>query len=486
MSESLRLADRVLILFNNIFWAALLIVLPITSMPLMRDILRSSTVAGPSVFFLGLVLVVGFIPYLLKGGRIPKTILPLIGFLIACLFSISVSQFIVIPTFKETGNLQSTFTAFMTLFVGIGFLLVTYSQVTGKWKFVSTLRWIYAGGLLLILWSLIQSGTWFFSGHYADWMRDFQDLISLGPLYRQRATGFALEPSWLAHMLNLLYLPVWMAAICSGYSISRFRMLKVISVELILLVLGGLVLLLTFSRVGWMTFAAMSALLLILGNIQLVKKIRSRINDVDAKGKAVYSTIAISIGLFIIYFILVILAAFLMSRIDPRMEDLFKPQFWALNNLNRYANALQFGERVIYWQAGWEIFNQYPLSGVGLGNAGKWFAETAPPYGINLIEVRRLLFRSLELPNIKNLWIRILSETGIIGFSFFAGWLAALFRRARASFLVNEPVYKMLGYLGFFIIIGIILEGFSIDSFAMPYFWITSGLVLSGEKILQK
>jgi O-antigen ligase len=453
-------------------------------MPFMRDILRSSTVAGPSVFFLGFVFVVGFIPYLLKGGRIPKTILPLIGFLIACLFSISVSQFIEMPTFKETSNIRSMVTALMTLFVGIGFFLVTYSQITGKGTFDSTLRWIYAGGVLLILWSLIQSGTWFFIGHYADWMRDFQDLISLGPLYRQRATGFALEPSWLAHMLNLLYLPVWLAAVCSGYSISRFRILKVISVELILLVFGGLVLLLTFSRVGWMTFAAMSAFLLILGNIQLVRKIRSKISE--TKGKAAVSTFAISIGLLIIYFILVVLAAFFMSRIDPRMEDLFKPQFWELNNFNRYANALQFGERVVYWQAGWEIFNQYPLSGVGLGNAGKWFSETVPPYGINLIEVRRLLFRSMELPNIKNLWIRILTETGIIGFSFFVGWLAALFRRARDLFLLNEPVYKMLGYLGFFSIIGILLEGFSIDSFAMPYFWITSGLVLSGGKVLQK
>jgi O-antigen ligase len=179
----------------------------------------------------------------------------------------------------------------------------------------------------------------------------------------------------------------------------------------------------------------------------------------------------------------IILAAYGMSRLDPRMQDLFTPQFWQLNNMNRYANALQFGERVVYWQAGWEVFNRYPLAGVGLGNAGKWFAETIPAYGMNLIEVRRLLFRSHEIPNIKNLWIRILAETGLIGFAFFTAWILTLGRKAIALWKSNQPVYKMLGYLGILVIIGLVLEGFSIDSFALPYFWISAGLVLSSRRM---
>jgi O-antigen ligase len=172
-----------------------------------------------------------------------------------------------------------------------------------------------------------------------------------------------------------------------------------------------------------------------------------------------------------------------MSRVDPRMKDLFLSQFWQLNNLNRYANALQFGERVIYWQAGWEVFNRYPITGVGLGNAGKWFAETIPAYGMNLIEVRQLLYRSSEIPNIKNLWIRVLAETGIVGFAFFSAWIYALGKKAVGLRKMSRPIYKMLGFLGIFIIIGIILEGFSIDSFALPYFWISAGLILSGGRI---
>jgi O-antigen ligase len=227
----------------------------------------------------------------------------------------------------------------------------------------------------------------------------------------------------------------------------------------------------------------MAAVLLILGNIRLVRWIQNRFK-IPTNKKNLF-TLGITLLLIILYLMVIILAAYGMSRIDPRMQDLFSLQFWQLNNFNRYANALQFGERVIYWQAGWDVFNRYPISGVGLGNAGKWFAETIPSYGMNLIEVRQLLYRSSDIPNIKNLWIRILAESGIIGFAFFSAWIYSLGKKAILLRRTSGPIYKMLAYLGIFIIIGIMLEGFSIDSFAMPYFWISAGLILSGGRIIE-
>ncbi|MEI8131843.1 MAG: O-antigen ligase family protein [Leptolinea sp.] len=477
----MRQLTRALDFSTLFFWAVLLFLLPITSMPAVRDLLHTSVVAGPSVLALAGLLLVGFLPYAIKGGDIPRTVLPLVGFFLACLFSINLSEFIQIPTFKDAGNIRSTLSALFTLLVGIGFLLVTYSQITSERAFFLALRWIYAGGAVMILWSILQSSVWFADARYPAWMRDLQDVFSLGPLYRQRAAGFALEPSWLAHMLNMLYLPVWLSSVYSGYSAFTLRIFKRISIEMILLALGGLVLVLTFSRVGWITFAFMAAFLITLGNIRLVRWIQGRFKV--SPGKKVILTIGISCLLIIAYLAILIVAAYGMSRFDPRMKDIFSAQFWQLNNMNRYANALQFGERVVYWQAGWEVFNRYPLAGVGLGNAGKWFAETIPAYGVNLIEVRRLLYRTSEIPNIKNLWIRILAETGIIGFAFFSAWIFSLGKKASVLRQSASPIYKMLGYLGIFVIIGILLEGFSIDSFALPYFWISAGLVLSSGRI---
>jgi O-antigen ligase len=312
-------------------------------------------------------------------------------------------------------------------------------------------------------------------------MRDFQDLLSLGPLYRQRAAGFALEPSWLAHMLNMLYLPMWLSAAISGYSVFSFRIFKKISTEMALLALGVLTLILTLSRVGWITFFCMAAFLVIKWNIHLVRWLQKRF--AIPENRRIVSTAAITLALVIIYIGVIIAAAYGMSRVDPRMADLFRPQFWQLNNLNRYANALQFGERVVYWQAGWEVFNQHPMLGVGLGNSGRWFAERIPSYGMNLIEVRQLLYRSMDLPNSKNLWVRILAETGIVGFAFYSAWLISVLKRALTLYKSHSAALKMAGYWGIFIFIGIIFEGFSIDSFAMPYFWISAGFVLAASRI---
>jgi hypothetical protein len=461
----------------NIFWAILLILLPVTSMPAVRDLLHISVIAGPSVLILAILLVVWFIPYLLRKGELPREILPLLGFFFAAVLSIAIVQFMPVPSFKDASILRPALSAIVTLLVGLGYLSLTYSFVKDEEAFCQTMRWIYLGGVLMVVWSILQISTWILAGRYPAWMRDMQDLFSLGPLYRQRATGFALEPSWLAHMLNMLYLPMWLAASISQYSIFHWRLFRRISVEMILLVLGILTLVFSLSRVGWITFFCMLAYLLVKLNIRVIRWMQLRMH---VKNKhRLLSSIVFSIGVIAVYLVLLVLAAFGMSRVDPRMADLFTPSFWQLNNLNRYANALQFGERVVYWQAGWEVFNRYPVLGVGLGNAGKWFEQTIPAYGMNLVEVRKLLFRSGDIPNIKNLWIRLLAETGIVGFSFFCAWLFGLLRKSISSHNPAIRIRSMCAYWGIFIVIGLLLEGFSIDSFAMPFFWVSAGMVLS-------
>lgn len=465
----------------NFFWAVLLVLLPVTSMPAVRDLLHISVIAGPSVLALAVLLILQLLPYFMRGGGIPRTSLPLLAFTLAAMLSIVAAQFIPVPTFKDSGMIRSSLSAFITLLVGVGYFLLTYSLVNSEEELQNSLKWVYLGGLLMLVWSLMQSGTWIISGRYPDWMRDFQDLISMGPLYRQRAAGFALEPSWLAHMLNMLYLPMWLAAVFGRYSAFKFRLFNKITVEMILLALGILVLILTLSRVGWITFFCMAAYLVIQWNIRLVYWMQYHIKA--GRDHKTISTLLITLGLVIIYLAVIVLSVFGMSKVDPRMADLFTPTFWQLNNINRYANALQFGERVVYWQAGWEVFNQHPILGVGLGNAGKWFANTIPAYGMNLIEVRQLLYRSTDLPNIKNLWIRLFAETGLVGFAFYSVWLITLLRSSLGNKLEPEKPGGFARYWGIFVVIGIILEGFSIDSFAMPFFWISVGVILSIGKL---
>jgi hypothetical protein len=42
---------------------------------------------------------------------------------------------------------------------------------------------------------------------------------------------------------------------------------------------------------------------------------------------------------------------------------------------------------------------------------------------------------------------------------------------------VKDPVIKVAGLTGQLVLIAFIVEGFSVDSFALPYFWFSAGLL---------
>jgi len=90
------------------------------------------------------------------------------------------------------------------------------------------------------------------------------------------------------------------------------------------------------------------------------------------------------------------------------------------------------------------------------------------------------------LLNIKNLWIRLLAETGIVGFSIYVCWLFNLWRSSQGLLRLDLPLAKTIGWMGIFAILGLALEGFSLDSFALPYSWLTFGFITSAnyQKVL--
>ena len=141
----MRTFSRIYLLTAEILWAALLILLPVTSMPAVRDLLHINTIAGPSVLALGMLIILWLIPYLLKNGNLPREILPLFEFILACLLSITAAWFIFIPTFKDVGLIRPIASAFITLLVGAGYFLLTYSRIATEKDFRVALRWIYLG-----------------------------------------------------------------------------------------------------------------------------------------------------------------------------------------------------------------------------------------------------------------------------------------------------------------------------------------------------
>jgi hypothetical protein len=179
-----------------------------------------------------------------------------------------------------------------------------------------------------------------------------------------------------------------------------------------------------------------------------------------------------------------------LSHVDTRLARFFMPQSlkqWVkiVQNPYTFFNYLEFAERYVYWVGGWNVFNIYPLLGVGLGNAGFFFQRQLPAYSWSLPEVMDTYYRVAELPNIKSLWVRLLAETGIVGFSAFIAWFYVLFRLSWVIRLSKNPLFRMIGWSGLFVLVAFIIEGFSTDTFALPYLWVSLGIVNAAGALMR-
>jgi O-antigen ligase len=348
-----------------------------------------------------------------------------------------------------------------------------------------TLVWINLAGALLFAWSLVQAYFVIFNhGEYPFKLEQFQRLFSSrrgDPLVQSRLTGFAYEPSWLAHQLNLIFLPVWLAATLRGYSAQR--KLWRISLENVLLVGGIFILFFSASRIGWLSFLLVVASQALVWNLQLAQwvqgLIRTRLRIRPAWEKVTRAAIpaVLLVGFAGAYIALGLGMLHLGARFEPRLAKILKRNPFAASSFYAFTNELAFAERTVYWGAGLEIFADHPLLGVGLGNAGFYFPETMPAYGWGLVEINKVFNYWPALPNIKSLWVRIPAETGLVGFGIFVAWFYTLWQSARLGRSSKDPLLRTLAWAGTFAWIAFLIEGFSVDSFALPYFWFAMALI---------
>lgn len=473
-------------LYSSLQWvlAGLLVLcLPFTSFPLVARITGSSMVAPLSLLPMLALLIIWLLPYLARFGSLPKQTIPLLIFCVTAVISTLAAFFLPFPPFKSASLLRSGLEGVLTLGVGMCFYLVVTGWANRSERLCLFFRLINWSGLVVIVWSAIQAFTWFTQRGHPDWMWNFQAQVSTSLLlYGQRANGFAYEPSWLAHQLNMLYLPFWLASVVSGFTAHRLRLWKITFEHLLLL--GGVAMLaLSVSRIGWLTFLAMVGLLMLFWNIRWARSLMDRVfrSAVRASTRTrwlktgfVLLWIVVS---FLVYAGLIASAGYLLSLVDTRMATLFDFSTIREKSFFHWANQLVFAERIVFWQAGWGIFNDFPILGTGLGNSGYFFPQKLSAFSWALTEIRTLMYQWTSLPNIKSLWVRLLAETGIIGFGLFASWLYVLWHSAAYLRAQTGRMYQMVGLAGSFVLAGFIIEGFSLDTFALPYYWVTFGLL---------
>ena len=460
-----------------ILWLCLVAALPVTSFPIFAKVLHTSSVAPASGIFVLMLTFLWLPVYIFRKGRFPFQIKPLMLFCLFALFTIGLAFLRYLPDYKNASAINAALEGIATLGLGFLFFTVTSAMVNTEGKIKQTLQVVNWGGLVLIVWSLVQVVVSFKFNDFTDGMRTIQHFFSTTVLFDKRATGFASEPSWLAHQLNLVYLVYWISASLNRFSAHKFKIWK-FTFENILLVAGFIVLFTTFSRGGLVAFVLVLGFLFILANIKLGKWL---LKKWQVRQKALVGILT-AIGMLVLYIGILLGGLFVLSKIDPRMETVFQFSANADNPLLKYADNLQFGERIVYWQTGWNIFNDHPLLGVGVGFSGFYFPAYLPDYAWQLPEVNALTGWSGGLLNIKNLWSRLLAETGIPGFSFFVVFLIVVGITARDMMKHPNATRKTIGWMGIFMLITFIVEEISVDSFALPYYWFTLGLVAATSR----
>ncbi len=491
--------------FLNVVWAAVLISLPFTSFPLFESkfgIVVSPLAAAPLI----LMLAAWLLPYILRRGQLPRECLPVFVFCLAALAASLLAFFIDIPTFKGASVTGQELRAFLTLGLGISFYLVFSSFPRENKDIDTTLKWISLGGALLILWTLTQAYFMFFNSEkFPAWYVQFQSLFSSKTAGLKwvvsRVTGLAYESSWFSHQLMILYFPVWFAETVQRRSSFRLRIFH-LSVENILLAVGFFEFFLSSPRISLVGMLIVVVYFFGKVNFRLHRRIMdwlgARWHAFKAGSRWARGGIGAGIALVMILFY--VSAAFLgiyaIGQRDSRIGLIFKnpPTIQEVKGLLTLDQTtlidmgfrLAFGERIIYWLTGFNIFNSYPLTGIGLGNSGFFFLQQMPVQGYSSPEIRSLMNESAGLPNIKSLWFRLLSETGLVGFSIFVAWLVLLWRSASNLTRSNQAGVRLIGLAGQFALLAFIAEGFSVDSFAMPYLWVTTGMVSAAGLMYRK
>jgi hypothetical protein len=468
--------------------AAAILLLPLTSLPLLSRVMGDTQVAPPTVIFI-LLLAVGWLPvYLLQGGKIPGEAAPFLVFVLLAIISSAAAFFIDLPSYRGYSITGTELRALLTLAIGLAIYLVVSLWHREPGRMAITLRLINWSGAILLAWSLIQMAYIYLGGgHYPDLMVRIQALLStrslLDPGFRSRVGGFTYEPSWLAHQLNLVFLPYWLAATITGYS--AVKKLWRISLENCLLVVGVIIMYFTISRVGLVAFLLMMAFGFYRLNVLSVRWLQERLGKQKAIQRWRVDRLLPLVTILVVVLIYlggVIGLLTVWAHFDPRTANLLSLRSIP-TNLFLFAEKVDFAERVVYWSIGWSVFARYPLLGVGLGNNGFFFKEYLPNIGYRLTEIVTLLYQSNTLPNIKSLWVRLLAETGLVGFSAFAAWQVVLWRvgtilRSRRSIFL-----RTLGWMGGLAILAFLAEGFSIDSFALPYLFVAMGLLTASRTL---
>src|SRR3972149_6408746 len=168
-------------------WGLVLLPLPVTSFSYMPDFMGRTLIQPLAFYPLALLIAVLFV-FFWRQGRIPlpSNINLLLAFLLFALIASLVGILYAPIPLRGAGYDDRVLRAWFSLLVGLAFFFAAFWMNRSERDLRYSLRWIYAGLALTILWSLIQAVAVNTSLIPRSFINQIQTLFSARPLLPRR------------------------------------------------------------------------------------------------------------------------------------------------------------------------------------------------------------------------------------------------------------------------------------------------------------
>lgn len=451
-------------------WGAALFTLPVTSFRYFPFLGDSTYVRPLSLYPIALLLPLLVFQLWQKKDSFPRagTLMPLLAFVLLAVAASGLGLLLDPLPLRGQDYLGRVLRAWATLIIGLSFFLAALWMNRSEEDLRFSIKWLLAGFVMDILWSGVQALAFYTPLLKKVTLTHWQRAFSMRELVRtNRVSGMAYEPAWLAGQIATVYLPWLVASLLTRFRATRFKWL-----EVILLGFAVLLLLATFSRGGLLTAVSAFVLTFLFVGRAEMRAAWTWLTSGFQRGGNWLLRVAV-----VILVVGGLAGASLFLGQKGYITRIFDTQ---AENLTDFIIQNSAGARAAYTSGAWGAYDESPILGVGLGASGFYIYDHLPDWALTTVpEIARQLSPENRLyPNPKNLYVRLLAETGLIGFFLFLAFLLSVLGDALRALGSQTALGRYLGIAGIFSWFALALYNVTQDSFATPNLWINFGILL--------
>mgnify|MGYP000683953400 FL=1 len=445
-------------------WGAALFTLPVTSFKYF-PFLGETTYVRPLALYPVAFLLPLLVIQLFRGkASFPRVgaLTPLTVFVLFVLAATSFGALLDPLPLRGQEYFGRTIRAWATLLIGLSFFMVAVWMNRGEDDLRFSVKWLLAGFVMDVLWSGVQSLAFYTPFLEKVTVTHWQRAFSMRELVKtNRISGMAYEPAWLAGQIATIYLPWLFAALLTKVRVMRFKWL-----EILLFGFALLLLLATYSRGGLLTAGfALFFTLLIAGR----NEVRLGWNWFLRRSWS------LRLGILVMVLSGIIGAGVFLGQ-KGYIARLFSSD---AESVDEFIIENSAGARAAYAAGAMGAYEESPFVGVGLGASGFYIYDNLPDWALTTVpEIARQLSPENRLyPNPKNMYVRLLAETGLLGLFGFLAFLFSILGDVLLALKNDRTIMRFAGIAGLFSWLAIAMYNVTQDSFATPNIWINFGIL---------